>query len=203
MKVKTRNIIELLLQGICALLLFIPGMYTKLTYAISIEGVRIADESNYSFFSRMDIDTAWPGWATLICAVIGLVVYIVQVVSNNKNRNLAFAAIVAPVELAFFILFHLLFSEGSIGAKGGYTYLYAYLAAWLFFVTAALLLTLSLLSIIGYFKANKLGIIEEQPATNNISSTGNADELRKLKSLLDCGAITEEEFQAKKAELLK
>ena len=32
---------------------------------------------------------------------------------------------------------------------------------------------------------------------------GNADRLKTYKSLLDCGAITEEEFQAKKAELLK
>ena len=32
---------------------------------------------------------------------------------------------------------------------------------------------------------------------------GNADRLKMYKSLLDCGAITEEEFQTKKAELLK
>lgn len=32
---------------------------------------------------------------------------------------------------------------------------------------------------------------------------GNADRLKTYKSLLDCGAITEEEFQEKKAELLK
>ena len=202
MNIKTRNIIELLLQGVCALLLFIPGMYTKLTYAVSIESVRITDESTYSFFSRMDRDAAWPGWAALICVVIGLVIYIVQVVSG-KNRNLAFAAIIAPVELAFFLLFHLLFNEGSLGGLNGYTYFYAYLAAWLFFVTAALLLALSLISIIGYFKACKQGVTEETPAANDASHTGNADELKKLKSLLDCGAITEEEFQAKKAELLK
>ena len=32
---------------------------------------------------------------------------------------------------------------------------------------------------------------------------GNADRLKTYKSLLDCGAITEEEFQEKKTELLK
>lgn len=35
------------------------------------------------------------------------------------------------------------------------------------------------------------------------SIADNADRLKTCKSLLDCGAITEEEFQAKKAELLK
>ena len=41
-------------------------------------------------------------------------------------------------------------------------------------------------------------------ATEAVSPlVGNADRLKTYKSLLDCGAITEEEFQAKKAELLK
>ena len=155
MNVKGRNIIELLLQGICALLLFIPGMYTKLTYAVSIESVKIANESTYSFFGRMDWDAAWPSWVTLICMVIGIVIYIVQVVSDSKNKNLVFAAIIAPLELVFFILYHLLFADGSLGSKDGVTYLYTYMAEWLFFVTAALLLTLSLISIIGYIKARK------------------------------------------------
>lgn len=71
------------------------------------------------------------------------------------------------------------------------------------YFTLIVLLLLACIAIPTYFKANKLGIIEDQPTTNNIPHVGNADEIKKLKSLLDCGAITEEEFQAKKAELLK
>ena len=37
---------------------------------------------------------------------------------------------------------------------------------------------------------------------NNASNISTADEIRKYKELLDCGAITEEEFNAKKKELL-
>ena len=36
-----------------------------------------------------------------------------------------------------------------------------------------------------------------------IPSTGVADELKKFKDLLDAGIISEEEFQAKKEQLLK
>lgn len=45
---------------------------------------------------------------------------------------------------------------------------------------------------------------EELKATNNtpVAPTSNLDEIKKLKELLDLGAITEEEFNAKKKELL-
>ena len=44
----------------------------------------------------------------------------------------------------------------------------------------------------------------EQPQTvvNNIQSASNADELMKFKNLLDQGAITQEEYDKKKEELL-
>ena len=42
----------------------------------------------------------------------------------------------------------------------------------------------------------------QQTVVNNIQETTNADELKKYKDLLDNGAITQEEFDAKKKELL-
>ena len=42
----------------------------------------------------------------------------------------------------------------------------------------------------------------KQTVVNNIQETTNADELKKYKDLLDSGAITQEEFDAKKKELL-
>ena len=42
----------------------------------------------------------------------------------------------------------------------------------------------------------------QQTVVNNIQETTNADELKKYKDLLDSGAITQEEFDAKKKELL-
>ena len=46
--------------------------------------------------------------------------------------------------------------------------------------------------------------LSEQPQTvvNNIQSASNADELMKFKNLLDQGAITQEEYDKKKEELL-
>lgn len=42
----------------------------------------------------------------------------------------------------------------------------------------------------------------KQTVVNNIQEATNADELKKYKDLLDNGAITQEEFDAKKKELL-
>ena len=42
----------------------------------------------------------------------------------------------------------------------------------------------------------------QQTVVNNIQKTSNADELKKYKDLLDNGAITQEEFENKKKELL-
>ena len=43
---------------------------------------------------------------------------------------------------------------------------------------------------------------ETQTVINNIQETSNADELKKYKDLLESGTITQEEFDAKKKQLL-
>ena len=43
---------------------------------------------------------------------------------------------------------------------------------------------------------------KEKTVINNIQETSNADELKKYKDLLESGAITQEEFDAKKKQLL-
>lgn len=49
-----------------------------------------------------------------------------------------------------------------------------------------------------------VSVSRSQAHSNSVAACiGNADKLKMYKSLLDHGAITEEEFQAKKAELLK
>ena len=57
--------------------------------------------------------------------------------------------------------------------------------------------------VISFVKRAKLIVGEEiAPSTNSITSSTNADELKKYKDLLDSGAITQEEYDIKKKELL-
>jgi predicted Zn-dependent peptidase len=43
---------------------------------------------------------------------------------------------------------------------------------------------------------------KELPENNNSSAASSADEILKFKNLLDCGIITQEEFEVKKKQLL-
>lgn len=49
---------------------------------------------------------------------------------------------------------------------------------------------------------NKKPVTKPVPKPAPVQSASNVDELLKLKSLLDCGAITQEEFNSEKAKIL-
>ncbi len=173
MKVKSRNIIEVVLQIVFLLCLFLQ----------------------FTRWGSSFVDIIF-GFVAL--AILAL--FAIQAMSKGKKSNQLYVAFLPAIEIALFlgiaVLKHridaLFFPETiSIGS------------CILLYFTLAVLLLLACIAIPTYFKANKLGIVEDQPATSNVTHVGNADEIKKLKSLLDCGAITEEEFQAKKAELLK
>ena len=173
MKVKSRNMIEVVLQIVFLLCLFLQ----------------------FTRWGSSFVDIVFGFVALAILALFAM-----QAMSKGKKSNQLYVAFLPIIEIALFfgttVLAHridaLLFPESiSIGS------------CILLYFTLIVLLLLACIAIPTYFKANKLGIIEDQPTANNIPRAGNADEIKKLKSLLDCGAITEEEFQAKKAELLK
>ncbi len=68
---------------------------------------------------------------------------------------------------------------------------------WGFYIVTALLLAAAVLSfLVAIGKINK----EEAPQKNSI---GSADEIEKYKRLLDNGTISQEEFDAKKKQLLE
>ena len=53
------------------------------------------------------------------------------------------------------------------------------------------------------FNERKNSVVHNvQPASVVINNSSNADELKKYKELLDMGVISQEEFDAKKKELL-
>lgn len=56
--------------------------------------------------------------------------------------------------------------------------------------------------LIKYSKTNSLAHRKQEEANRNKQNTSNADELEKYKDLYDRGIITEEEFTAKKKQLL-
>ena len=59
-----------------------------------------------------------------------------------------------------------------------------------------------LFSVISNVLLERQGKTTKQVATNDLGSGSNADELKKYKDLIDSGVITQEEFDAKKKQLL-
>ena len=57
-------------------------------------------------------------------------------------------------------------------------------------------------SVISNVLLERQGKTTKQDITNDLGSGNNADELKKYKDLLDSGVITQEEFDAKKKQLL-
>ena len=105
MKTNTRNVLAVMIQGVVALLFFLPGMYTREVYNASFLGVKIIERRSCSLIDRTNFDSNWLGWALLICMLVGVVIYIIQVIAGNKMKLMILPAIIAPTELVAFVLF--------------------------------------------------------------------------------------------------
>ena len=155
MKTTTRNILAVVIQSVVALLFFLPGMYTREVYNASFLGIRIIERRSCSLIDRTNLDSNWLGWTLLICMLVGVVIYIIQVIAGDKMKLTILPAIVAPTELVTFVLFSVLHNGNRVYNGNEYMYSYSYVREFLFLVTAALLIALPLISVTGYVRKVK------------------------------------------------
>lgn len=138
----------------------------------------------------------------IVLVVISIVMCIISFARKNHKDNIMHALL----SLLNFGYSCYILLGGAYRAEGSYTTLHftditiapiANVIIVLFFVVA----------ILGFVKRSKMIVPTEetqpQQIINNIQETSNADELKKYKDLLDNGAITQEEFEAKKKQLLE
>ena len=171
MKTNTRNVLAVVMQGVVALLFFLPGMYTREVYNASFLGVKIIERRSCSLIDRTNFDSNWIGWALLICMLVGVVIYIIQVIAGNKMKLTILPAIVAPTELVAFVLFSVLHNGNRVYNGNEYMYSYSYVREFLFLVTTALLIALALISITGYVRGAK----QRKACAASKEETGKAD----------------------------
>ena len=202
MKVKVRNLIELILQILIPILTFIPGYYSFNFYSAFPSVPVFSGPLPYydAAFNPNSFYEIVCGIGLYLVIILGIALYIKQYISTNENRNMGLTVIVSSLELILYSLFSLRVLVGNDKAFKLY-----FMAEILFFVLLVLFLALTAITLWGYLKAKKDGIIEETPKTVRTiieQSPSSADELKKYKELLDSGIITQEEFDAKKAQLL-
>ena len=149
-------------------------------------------------------------YGMLLLCVVALVLFVIQFISKGNKRNMA-VAIVPPI-IQFVLLggFTLLMGnyfnefDGFRYNNWGGNYYKDILEPGLFFYFFLIaLVVLIVISVIGYVLAKKRGIIDNAPLKPVQDTTpSSADELKKYHELAESGAITQEEYEAKKKQLL-
>lgn len=95
----------------------------------------------------------------------------------------------------------LAFIPASIAKRKGYSFGLWWFYGWMLFIVAIIHVSLIPDKNAQQTPINQFNSIPYSPPSNSGQSA--ADELKKYKELFDSGVITEEEFQAKKEQLLK
>lgn len=131
---------------------------------------------------------------SLLFMLINMILCIVSIIKNSPQKDSVWH-IVMPI-LSAITFFLGIIQEPANHTCGASTDLTSYSIFCLFAVTILIFLSFIKKS---NFVVSKEPIIVQVTAEDKPSS---ADELKKYKDLLDSGAITQEEFDAKKKELL-
>lgn len=127
----------------------------------------------------------------VVCWVACIGVILFSIIRNKEHKLISYAPCICLVPFFAYIIY-----MKTVVYNGSAWYV-TYSVNWLFYVSMALQFCAAAL-MVAAMKGKELPFLFPKP-TQKIS---NAEELRRYKELLDMGAITQEEFDAKKKELL-
>lgn len=167
MKVNKRNLIELILQIFFSVLYFLPGFGQKVNtdYEI-VDGVRELDYTHVydvSLYSQYKLTTD-KGVVLIVFLSLFLAVLIYQLLSKGKLRNWLVIPIFTVIEMLFFIqsafdlaLYHKMYDSDTFAS----IYEGSIVSSPLFYIVLIMLIALNVITIWGYIKAKKFGILDE------------------------------------------
>ncbi len=193
MSKKAISIVALALLAAFVVFLFIPGVFLEEYWKAKFPG-----SGTYSVLWTDPCSAVIPMPVltvilALVCAV-GILALAMQIAGKRGKafKVLCFASVAAVVLWAVLACAACLTTIDN--ASYGFS---SYLPGWGFYVASALVLAAAIMSVIVAVKKFK-----EMPQAVGAAGVSGADELKKYKELLDSGVISEEEFAAKKKQLL-
>lgn len=138
-------------------------------------------------------------YACILFAIIGIVALILQYTGKTSN-NLNMLTFSTVISAGAFILFSLLYllPERAPGWYSPYGYI-GYTPGWGYYIEIALILAVAVMSILIATGKVKNVPVKGTEVDANVDVT---EMLQKYKNLLDDGVINQEEFDAKKKQLL-
>ena len=195
-KLKSINIIALALQAISAVLLF-KGDVFNLKWG-DPESFFGRSESTASFYSKFNLTSEGKilGLAFFVFLSIVIIALILQIVSK---KYYIITLVSSMFQLIVFLVYNNIYEETNPFDN----YIYTYSPGAFYYLIIAIFIIVIITLIVGVVVSKRTP--EESQASTSIvttSNTSNADELKKFKELLDSGVITQEEFEAKKKQLL-
>lgn len=192
MSTKKINLAELICQAIAIVLLFIPGIFNwehwnTVDWGVSELSLRMP----ITFIHTASNTNAFLGYLTAAIMFINLALLILFIYKDIPHKVEKFYRILPTASIILMVVFALL-----AGIQDDYGYCAT--VNWLFYVDMLFLAATTVLAFMRYSSKVK----KEIPAKVTIVPASNADELAKYKELFDGGVITQEEFEAKKGQLL-
>lgn len=182
-------VILIVLETIC---FFVPGCIRPVYW--KNEGWSLHKTYPNQVFNIFDVDPAY-GLAIALTAVmiatLGLFLLVFLRPQHKLEKIVYFSPIISLVVLIVFTYYTCaiakdVFSDGSQ---------YEWTIGWLYYIILALHIVTVILSLVVKYKK-----FEDKEA--KVSMSNAPDDIAKFKELLDAGVITQEEFDAKKKQLL-
>jgi len=188
------NIAELVFQGLSLLCLFLPWIYTWEHWEPHYLGGEIlAYSSPMSFVELMGNISILLGFL-VIAAMIANGYFIIEPLFKGYPKKFNILHKILPIAVVVFL------AAFTIIASIEDSYGYCGVPNWLFYFEAFFVIAVMILAFLKCSRNAKSQYKHRQ--AKQIRQNSNIDELKKLKELLDMGIITQEEFNAKKRQLL-
>ena len=162
------------------------------------EGAFSCDECHSFSYMELAKDTIFPiGLIVIAFMLTNVILCLVSIIKNNNSKdNLWHVSL--PILTIVGLWLGGMVMTGAHDCTNNIDFVQATQTFWIimFLMFVACILSFIKRSVVQ--KTEK----EEFQVINNLHETSNADELKKYKELLDSGVITQEEFDAKKKQLL-
>ena len=216
MTTKTKNLVLTIIASVIFALLFIPGFYLRKLWVCSWNTTSTGykyygyaasswDDRSVSFINTfkafIDTKCIYHVLTTIILLsmLACIALYIVQMLVRNK-ANWSIAAF-APTVPTILLCIYTPIMNACCWQRQNETIYPEYEISTLFYITLILLIGLVAISVISYFVTRRNGVKECISVDVKIP-VSTTQELENYYKLLQQGIITQEEFDAKKKQLL-
>lgn len=199
---KKLKVLAVLLMIINIFTCFIPAYFYEEIWEYKRYGSYSATQTAKFGATMFDINTgaiahSGIGYAlacvTVVCWILYICVLLYSIIRNKNSKTLLAASGICFIPF-FALIGFMKNAEYYWHSGGGYT---AYSVNWLFYISLALQISAAVLVLIAITsKEEKLKFAIRTREASEI------DELKEYKDLLDSGVISQEEFDAKKKQLL-